>query len=46
MTVNFVEMAKIVDAFGGVELEVTGEEMAQALVRESSPNRAIKGIMR
>ena len=29
VTINFVNMAAIVDAFGGVELEVTGEEMAQ-----------------
>lgn len=29
VTINFVNMAAIVDAFGGVELEVTGEEMGQ-----------------
>ncbi len=29
VTINFVNMAAIVDAFGGVELELTGEEMAQ-----------------
>lgn len=29
VTINFVNMAAIVDAFGGVELEVTGEEMAE-----------------
>jgi len=29
VTINFVNMAAIVDAFGGVEMEVTAEEMAQ-----------------
>lgn len=29
VTVNFYEMAEIVDAFGGVELELSGEEMLE-----------------
>ncbi|WP_322176397.1 LCP family protein [Acutalibacter caecimuris] len=29
VTVNFYKMAEIVDAFGGVELELTGEEMLE-----------------
>jgi len=29
VTVNFTEMAKIVDAFGGVELDLTGDEKSQ-----------------
>lgn len=29
VTVNFYEMAKIVEAFGGVELELSGEEMLE-----------------
>ena len=29
ITVNFYEMAEIVDAFGGVELELTGDEMLE-----------------
>lgn len=29
VTVNFYDMASIVDAFGGVELELTGEEMRE-----------------
>lgn len=29
VTINFVNMAAIVDAFGGVEMEVTGEEMGE-----------------
>ena len=30
ITVNFYDMSEIVDAFGGVELELTGEEMLEA----------------
>lgn len=30
ITVNFYDMAEIVDAFGGVELELTGDEMREA----------------
>lgn len=50
VTVNFYEMADIVDAFGGVELELTGDEMREVnqnlwnLAREAEREGGSAGV--